>query len=135
MYISGQKFLLFFQFPVVILIDMVYHISMWFCFFSSIKFYHKKDYKTILFDRLVVVFLFGLFFYSPSFIFNCLYAFFFAVALWIALMISTIGIIKNARPREIEYSRSESSVNSNIFARNGTSTTAVVRRNEPIIAP
>ena len=50
-------------------------------------------------------------------------------------IISTIGIIINARPREIAYSVRESCVNSNIFARNGISTTAVVRMNEPIIAP
>ena len=43
---------------------MVYYIFV-VCYFSSIKFYHKKDYKAIFFDRLVVLFFSGCFFTAP----------------------------------------------------------------------
>ena len=48
---------------------------------------------------------------------------------------SMIGTISIARPRAIRYSGSAIGVNSNAFARNGTSITAVVRIKDTIIAP
>ena len=48
---------------------------------------------------------------------------------------ASIGMINTASPRAIIYSWKSIGVNSNAFARNGTSITAVVRIRDTIIAP
>lgn len=52
--LNVYKFLLFFQFPVVILIDMCYCVFGSYILFSSIALYRKKDCKPTFFGGFVV---------------------------------------------------------------------------------
>ena len=56
-------------------------------------------------------------------------------ALWIALTISTIGIIRMASPMAMAYSIGSTVVNSKALAIKGISQTAVVSTRDPAAAP